>query len=291
MDVFVSWLVYVWELVLRFFNSVFFTGLAAAALGAFAGAYAAQRIATKGKYRDELLQEMRDINAAIMLAFAICNSLLGLKKQHTKRIKEQFDAQKATLLDFHAKRNAGLVPKDEELHVACDLQTLSLEPLPIDILQQQVFDKLSVGGRALSLTTTLRQTLHGLSASLERRNKLIEAYKANEIPFSVELYFGLPLKGGNVNMDYPSSIDAIYSQTNDGIFFSRMLCDDLVEHGRAVVKKFKENFKRGALRISEPEWSKAEKAGLMPYPADYADWVTMFKKRDSDAAMPPGKSG
>lgn len=209
-----------------------------------------------------------------MLAFDICNSLLSIKNQHIKSLKEDFDVQKTALLDHKHKRELGLVGKDQEFHYKADFQTLSLPPLPDDILQTQVFEKLLLTGRPISLTTTLMQTVHNLSSSLVMRNQQIEIYKANN-GASVAEYFGLP-SPGQVNEIYPSLINAIYEQTDDGIFFSKLLCQDLIEHGNKIVDTFSKNFKKGVPTISKTDFSKAEKLGLMPDSGKYVDWFAMF---------------
>jgi hypothetical protein len=63
-----------------FFNSVFFTAIAGSLAGAFAGARAAQRIAEKTRNKEELLREIRNTNAATMVAFGVCNSLISGQK-------------------------------------------------------------------------------------------------------------------------------------------------------------------------------------------------------------------
>jgi hypothetical protein len=60
-------------------NSNLFTSLIGALAGAFAGAYGGQLIVERSKTRDELLKEMRNTNAAIMLAFGMCNTALSLR--------------------------------------------------------------------------------------------------------------------------------------------------------------------------------------------------------------------
>jgi hypothetical protein len=166
-----------WLEIKEFFNSVFFTAIAGSLAGAFAGAYGAQLIAEREKYREQLLKEIRGANTAIMLSFGICNSLLGVKKQHVKTLKEDFDNQKKTLLEFIKQRELGLINSQQEFHYKADFQTLSLPPLPLDILNTQVFEKITLTGRPISLTTTLTQTVHNLSESLAMRNKQIEIYK------------------------------------------------------------------------------------------------------------------
>lgn len=269
-----------WQDVKDFFNSVFFTAIAGSLAGAFAGAYGAQRIIERAKYRDELLKEIRNTNAATNVTFGICNSLLSLKKQHVKALKETFDAQKLDFLNHQNKVRVGEICKDQVFNFLADLQSLSLPQLPVDILQAQVFEKLSLMGRPLNLATTLSQTAHSLSESLEKRNQLIEFYKVNALARKdgfVALYFGLP-QDGHINQDYASSLDAIYNQTDDGIFFSQLLCKDLVEHGEQIAARFKKKYGKDAPTINKPDFTKAETLGLMPEAENYADWAGMFVK-------------
>lgn len=281
---FVPFLQTLWYDTKDFLNSTFFTAIAGSLAGAFAGAYGAQRIAERGKNREELLKEIHNTNAAIMVAFGICNSLLSLKKQHVKSLKETFDAQKLALQTHVDKQKGGEVDKNTIFKFRADFQTLSLMPLPLDILQNQVFEKLSLTGRPLSLATTLSQTVHSLNVSLEKRNQLIELYKANSpIPDLVlaTLYFGLPQNGRHINQDYPACVDAIYSQTDDGIQFSLFLCNDLVEHGELILDRFQKDFGKGAPTINKPDFAKAKNSGLLPNEEDYTDWSKMFVKKQT----------
>lgn len=119
-----------WQDVKDFFNSVFFTAIAGSLAGAFAGAHGAQRIAERAKYRDELLREIRNTNAATNVALGVCNSLLSVKKQHVKPLKEAFVTQKAALRDHLNKRRLGEISKDAIFNFLADLETLSLPQLP-----------------------------------------------------------------------------------------------------------------------------------------------------------------
>lgn len=257
----------------------FFIAIVGSLAGAFAGAYGAQRIIERAKLREDLIKEIRNSNATIMISFAVCNSILGLKKQHVKRIKETFDKQKKDFLDFQKKREERTVSSSEFYFVA-DLQTLSLPKLPVEVQQKQVFEKLSIIGRPLSLTTTLTQTIHSFSASLEKRNQLIELFKSvgSNDPRFVTLYFGLPMNG-HVNKEYPDMVDAIWHQTDDGIYFSKLLCQDLVEYGQSISKQFKRKFGKGSPSVNKPDFSKAENADLMPKDENYSDWTSMFVRQ------------
>jgi hypothetical protein len=273
-----------WQDVKDFSNSAFFTAITGSLAGAFFGAYGAQRIAEKAKNKEELLKEIRDTNATIAIGFGVCNSFLSIKKQHVKPFKEKFDSQKSALHDFQRKRERGEISSEVRFEFQADFQTLSPMPLPIDSLQRQLFEKLSTVGRPLGLATTLAQTAHELNSLLEKRNQLIEAFKANlnkeqeRLPF---LYFGLPYAQGHIDQNYPDTITGIYDQTDNGIFFSQLFCKDLVEHGEHLAKLFAKKFGNGAPKISKPDFTKAEAAGLMPSADKYGDWLSGFAKHPS----------
>ncbi|MDG4474626.1 hypothetical protein [Thiovibrio frasassiensis] len=272
-----------WETTKNLANSTFITSLIGALAGAFAGAVAAQRTAERGKHREELLREIRNTNAAIAIAFGIVTSLLALKKQHVKDLKSRFEVQKAELLEYKRKRQTGEIQRDTPFALQADLQTLQALPLPTDTLRVVVFEKLSLVGRPLNLVITLIQVIHSLNESLTKRNSLIEGYKSafpkdnQDFP---PLYFGLPYGDGHVNLDYPATIDAIYSQTDDGIFFSKLLCKDLHEHGKQLSEGFKKRFKKDAPRVTEVDFSAAIASKLMPNESNYTDWVAAFVKKD-----------
>ncbi|MFZ1960036.1 MAG: hypothetical protein WAU63_02125 [Methylovirgula sp.] len=265
-----------WNLFLRgaesFFNSVFFIATVGSLAGAFGGAWGAQRIAERSKDRAELLKELRNTNAAIVVAFSICNTLISAKKQHVKSLKENFEKARSDLIESQTR--GGIFA------FQADFRTLPEIDLPLAILQAQIFEKLSLEGRGLMLMTTLVQSVGGLNAAILRRNQLIELYKRNSLPRPVlpSLYFGLAQNDGHIDQEYPDLISAIYTQNDDSIFFSQLLCNDLIEHGEKIFGSYEKQFGNGAPRISKPDFSKAEKAELMPPTGNYTDWLNMFVK-------------
>jgi hypothetical protein len=61
--------------------------LAAAAFGAFAGAWINARI----QARKTALAEINSINAALALSFSICNRAVSLKKQHVSQMVMRYE--------------------------------------------------------------------------------------------------------------------------------------------------------------------------------------------------------
>jgi uncharacterized membrane protein len=65
----------------KFFDSAFMIAVIGSLAGAFAGAYGAQRTVERNKVREQILAEVRNTNATIMVAFSICGALLSVKSR------------------------------------------------------------------------------------------------------------------------------------------------------------------------------------------------------------------
>lgn len=272
-----------WEAVKNLVNSESTIALLGSCAGAFAGAVAAQRIIERNKRRDELLQELRNTNAGIAIAFGICNSFLAIKRQYIRELKKQFDSQKTELISFLQKQETGEVSRDSVFNFLADLRTLQFQSFPNDILRTIVFERLSLTGRPLNLIEAIVQTTQCLNESIRYRNNLLEDYKvrfAKENKEFIYLYFGLPYGNNRVNRDYSDLINAIYNQTNDGIFFSQLLCGDLHKHGNQLMEEFRKKFKKDVPSVSEVDFRTVIAEGLMPDEKDYDDWTKAFATKE-----------
>ena len=211
-----------------------------------------------------------------MIAYDVCTSLLAFKAQNVTPIKTEFDVRFSNWKDYSAKTKRGEIARNVEFDLHAELATLSLHHPPLDLLQKQVFEKLSVTERTLSLFNTLNITLQGLRESCERRNALIESYKKGTPKFSLEIYLGLQINE-HVNADYPSAIENIHLQTENAVFFSHRLCMDLSDHGVNLAGRYKRKYKKSAPSIRKPNFDHAEKSGLIPNPDKYQDWLSQFR--------------
>ena len=271
----------VWEGVKTFASSGFVIALIGSFAGAFAGALGAQRIVERSKEQELVLLQLRNTNAAIMVALSVCNAMIAIKHQHVASLHATFRRQREELLDFKRKRDAGAIPRETPFEFQADLRTLPAPLAPIDVLQIQVFERLSVTGRPLALVTTLSQTILSLATSIATRNALIERFKTaggSTNPEFLNLYFGFPSSSGHHSTEYADTVEAIHNLTDDAIFFSHLLCRDLQDHGRTILERYKARFKDDSQSVSKPDFSKAKEAGLFPDEANYQDWLRGFGK-------------
>lgn len=275
----------------NFLNSNFTTSLAGALFGAWGGAAAAQKISERAKDRDQQVAQIRATNAAIMSAYAICNVISGLKNQQVRDLFTRFNTQLNDLKVHQAGLSAGTVPPGTPFVFQADLRSLQMPLVPIESVATLAYEKLSLNGRPLAAVSSLAGALDTLSLCISERNKLIERFKNLGPAGSAALpalYFGLPYGGGHVSTEYADMVDAIKQNTDDAIFFSKQLCEDLEKYGNEVLEKHRKLNKHTKLQINSADFSIAESKNLIPLRAEYEDWLSAFK--DKVPAKPPGRS-
>ena len=270
-----------WGSTKDFLNSVFFISIASAFAGAFAGASIAQKIAERSKRRDELTKEIRNTNAAVVVASAVTEVFMSLKTQHVQGLKDNFEKTEANFRQFVARRNTGQIGREVEFQLVVDFRSLAIPPMPLDVLQQQMFEKLSLSGRPPRLQIALAQSAHSVADFVQKRNELIQSFKASNHPREklLKLYFGLPDSDGHINQEYASSLSAIYKFTDDGIYFGVMLCDDLALHALELSQRFFKEFGESGPPPASVDFSNARTTGIIPDAAEYSDWSTGFIKK------------
>ena len=271
----------------KFFNTQFALTLIGTSVAAFAGVLGAHFILERFKLKDQLLRELRNTNAAIMISFEICNSMLALKNQYVKQLGVSYQEAKTAFDAFQVRRHENKISRGEFFELQTDFLTLNPMLMPSEILLKQVFEETSPGARALTLTNTLVRSIDSLNRSVSQRNELIETWKLKPKPANqaelpqyhdrlVEFYFGLRDPAGHIDQSYPNSVEAICSLTDDCIQFSSMLCSDLVEYAQ----KLKKRLGNKAPNVNTPNFDDAYKKDLMPDEGNYKDWTKMFVKHD-----------
>lgn len=265
----------VWESIKSFANSSFTTSLA----GAFAGAIAAQRIAEKGKFREELIKEFQHTNAAISLATAAACLALALKKQHVQALKNSYDDDRKNFDAHRAKILSRQIAANTPFQMTPNLLYLQEISPPVSTIQEIVLSRLSTAGRAISAVTALSDAVKNLNGALSKRNELLNTFKNQQFPEGANfhhLYLGLPYGETHTNQEYEGSIKAIYLYTDDIIFFSIKLYEDLRDHGESLKKRYKSRLKGSPPRISTMDFDKPRQEGLIPKDKDYEDWLSGF---------------
>lgn len=273
----IDWIVNLWALygqtILGFFNSSFISNLGGAAIGALFGAWfgaqAAQRIAERNKLRDETLKAISDVNTAILLAVSVCNSLLALKKQHTKALFEEYSRTRTDLIE-KVKRGAEITTAKMEMN------TLPSLHLPMDELEAHVF-RSGVGSRGLAAALNLRSSMSELTTYNSERNTLIQEFKTmGSSSKLIAAYFAFKQPNGETDRRYFDLVDAINMKANEGIFFSHQLYEDLVLRAKAIKLSASRKLRNGLPGIREANFAEPLAAGLIPSKEEYADWLRGF---------------
>jgi hypothetical protein len=267
-------------LVAKDFIASNFATIVAGGFGAFFGAVGAQFIISRGQNRQAVVGELNNVNAALSLCYAICNTFIALKQQHITALSARFLAERATYLRVLQERQQAPAAGPVREHVVqFDLQTTSPVQPPMENLERLIFDKVSIRGRGLAAAVELAAAIDYLNKSVLYRNALIDEFRKEQLSQQqkIDRYFGLPTQGV-ADQRFSTNVEAISKQTDDCIFFSRALADDLLTYGRQLRRRYRWKYLNPLPGIEGADWSRAEAAGLLPSRKDYKAWLRRFKE-------------
>ncbi len=276
------WLNVAWQWIVQFVGSHLFESGLIALAGAFFGAKTAQGTAARNKFRDDITKEIRDTNAAISLAFAVCNSGMQVKRQHLLPLKRDFERGRQGLIEHLRKRKTGEIQGDAPYVLKIGLLGLPVPSIASDTLRSHVLDRLSVVGRPLNLAVSASESTAALVEAVTNRNALIKDFReAGGVKAEnfMARYFGLPFQGETDEV-YLNTLDAMALHVDSLIYFTHMLCGDLKAHGESLLVKYRKTLKnKNVPRITEIDFTKAYAEKLIPSDEQFASYVSAFVKR------------
>lgn len=250
-------------------NTNFVTALS----GAFAGAFGASVIANRNMRRRQLLEEILSTKTAIDLSFSIANCFLVQKEQAVRKLCEEYQIQRQAYFELMRDNGQGKSPIQNETVFLMDLQVMSPVKVPIDKLEELITRQISVFGFPVVAVTALSQSIDLWNQRQELRNEFIREFRKKQYSEKerCEHFFGASDERGDRNDDYPSFMKGISVYTDECIFFSMYLCDQLVSHGENLSKLYGSK----SPRMTQPNFEKAENAGLLPDKDQYQTWLSL----------------
>lgn len=267
------------NVVLQLLESSFTTALVGSLAGAFAGAYAAQRISERSKKREQLIQDIRCLNAATALAHGIANSAMSTKKQHVAPSFAAYSQEIERHGLWLQSRLSGQVQGNTPFDLKMDLQTIPKIKVPVKPLQDLVFTFVPSTPLIVNLTLSLTEFLELLETAMNDRDRQISEFRRGIFPAgasNVDLYLGLPYAEGHVNNEFGSALNAINSYVDDVIFFSSELALRLTSEARHLQSKFRIAFSDVPPKVLEVDLRSAQEAGLLPAREKYEGWLEGF---------------
>lgn len=250
-------------------NSSFFTTVFGALAGAFTGAWAAQRIAVRSRRQEELIKEIRSTNSAMLLGQAILNISISSKIECALPLKEAFDEAYRSF-----KQNTDNTK-------ALNLNKYTCVSMPIDALSSLMLTEISASSEAFRAFLYVQISINSYITTLARRNELVDIFRSEIGPSHPEfhtIYFG-ETHNGITNKAYRDSIEQIYDQCDDLIFYSNKMCLYLGEHAIHLKGEY-EKLAKSKVAVARIEL-KSVKPGLIPSDESYAHWLAAhrpFKK-------------
>jgi hypothetical protein len=267
-------------------GSTFVVSAIGALAGASAGALGAQRVIERAKRKDDLQKEIRNTNAAIMVAFTIANTALGLKRQLVKPMQEKFQADLESFKKYLREREVGMRQGNAPYELVADFKNFLPPAVPIDTLKKLVYEGISSAGKPLGIVALVDTAAVGLTHSLSERRRVIADLQANAFEGEdlVRRYLGHESARGQTHREYADLVDVISGYTDDLIYFSAALADALTKHGNAVRSVYVEKYGTDVSNISSLDFSKVKATGLFPPDSNYASWSQWVVERQENEA-------
>lgn len=246
-----------------------------AAFGAFAGAFAASRAHNKRT----IVAELNALNAAHELSIAIANIFLAVKRQHVLPLSENFESIKNSFANHQTMRKAGT--QLGAFHFTADLRSLALPATPHAALEKMIFEKTLVRGRAIAALVTLVGAIDGLAVSTKTRNEIVEDRRTAKWNDQERLDFILGLRSATGVLDerYRTNVQGIILQTDDCIFYAKILAADLARYANSLRWRASWFYRLRIPKIAQADWSYPEQLGLMPKDAEFSNWLRGFPSR------------
>lgn len=236
--------------------------------GALAGALAAQSIAARNKRYDDQVKELGFIGMTAALAYGVTEAFIGVKKGNIRPMFDHWDADRR-----RREETLRSVPRSvtSTFEFDADFRTLTPVKAGVDQLRALMYGNIRLETRAIALMGALDRCVDQHANIIAENNRLVAKFEADDLTAEAlaARLFGLRV-GTRVDDRYPTTIRALYSGTDDCIMFSRLLGDELVEHGKRLSPKVPKE-RRGSYVVAD--FTRAEREGLMPNAEDYSDWL------------------
>lgn len=267
-----------WDTVVDFVNSNVFTVTVSAFMAAWAGAAGAQATAERTRARAEQLQEIRNLNAAVVLASSVADWGLSLKTQHLQGLQEGFAKLKA---DYEAYQAAVKERGSGTFTFKPDLTTLGTTVPSMDVLRSLVMEKTTPGSRGLKLVGRLSGASVQLYDCIEVRNKLIAEIKRRNLNAEalLQVCLGLRSADGEIDMRFAQTLEAMVHLCESVIFFAVTLCDDLSTRATTLRTDYGRRFWwRKLPKVTLVHFDEERENGLIPAAdaEEYKAWTGSF---------------
>jgi hypothetical protein len=261
-----------WELLLNAITAGF---------ASFAGAYGAWKISSRSDRRRRISDEIVDANIAVAISHTVTNKMLALKGQQVVGLLERYQAvfeKYWAILQQAAAPGAPL----QVFTLIADFQNSSVPYVAADDLQKAV-ERVRRSTSAPIILASLQTAIEGLRQSSALRNDLSQRLRGSTPEVMVTAYFGTRTGAGNFDQSYPDALTQIGLQTDDCIYFSMLLSEILMRHGKTLRKEY--GFR--APKIVRLDYSSARIQGLLPKVSEYRDFEAQFRPPASPEVRAP----
>lgn len=241
-----------------------------AIVGSFLGAFGGAWVIERNQDKKNLLEELRNTNAAVMATFHIFSSMLNRKKNDILPVIQDFELQKSALKK--AEQGAGEIFRP-------NFSLLEVFLLNLATLEDILFRRLNLNAKALAAYSELAKFTSLLDTSITRRNTKLEKWKTEKFDTIVNEFFGFSTRqndqkssGNRGDQTFPKNLDAMHSYVDDCIFYSMLLCKELIRHGKKLHEKLANSDDIRPIDIRFEDIN----SDLIPERPEHKNWLNQF---------------
>jgi hypothetical protein len=253
-------------------NSPLSSAVIGGMIGAGFGAWAAGKIAKKGKRYESVSEEIRACNLAMLLAQQCFNLAVALKIDAIKPITQAYSKARDEYLDL----------KVDAPSARQSLQKIHPFNPPLDALRAAALERLTLPGPAIRAVLQVVESAECLNRALTLRNELTDTFFHKRFPSGMDfhhMYFGIP-KDGTCHAGYLDCMKNMARYNDEVLFFSMTLCQMLDEQGEQLRKELKK-IRRGKVSISRFRLDKNIPEGIIPNATKYDGWFAGYEVHPS----------
>lgn len=259
-----------------YLNSPFASAFISSLAGALLGALAAMLHSRSSLIRKERIDSLRNTNNGLVLAWSCAEMAMSLKSQHVRSLVRNYKAQQEAAEKANEECLTSGIPATHT--VEAEMLKIAPVTIPLEALKHFVYSTNHTDAKSVSAVSMIETSLAELNHVIEMRSNIIDEFRNSDQGHEAfaNKYLGLTKADGSVDNLYSSTIEAIGQYTDDLIFFSVFLGENLKLHSDQLRESLN-SWREPPVKKMAIDFSSARASGLVPENEEYANWLRGFR--------------
>lgn len=267
-------IVALWNGFVEVLNSSFASAFIASLAGAGFGAWGALHVAERSSRKQDLLASFRQASSAAAYSEPLLVDVMNFHDDFLKGFVDDYTANKLQIETTIAQGAKDGVHVN--MHVNLSFTELTLPRLPIDKIHAVFLATAYAPGTVIRAFSMIERAEAGLSDAIAHHNALLHDALKLSPNESVRMIYGLELDGGNVDMRFYNTVDALKGNTEDLLFFTGEFIDATDDFLKKLADKL-EPLSTERPRYNRLDISRLRASGEIPCEPRHTQWRQIAK--------------